>query len=216
MYPVSTFAHRSGGYHHGDLRAELVRAAGALLDEGGPAGMTLRAAARRAGVSHAAPYRHFPSREALLTEVALEGFGRLAAALREAAAGGGRAVAEAYVRFALSQPRRFRLMFAAGSTASAGSRWRDAMQDMLRAFAPAFAGLAPAQEAQRAAAAAWALVHGLAQLMLDERVGPPASDPEARQGFVGEVLGAVRFAIRAQPGQSAMAKLAVLPTDRDP
>ena len=178
--------------------------------------MTLRAAARRAGVSHAAPYRHFPSREALLGEVALEGFARLTAALGEASARGGRAVAEAYVRFALSEPQRFRLMFAAGSTSSGGPRWRDAMQDVACAFAPAFSGLAPGQEAQRAAAAAWALVHGLAQLMLDERVGPPASDPEARQRFVGEVLGAVRFAVRAQPAQPAMAKLAPLPTDRNP
>ena len=197
---MPTFDRRKGAYHHGDLHAALVRAAGALLDESGPAGLTLRAAARRAGVSHAAPYRHFPSREALLAELALQGFARLAAALREAAAaGGGRAVAEAYLRFALSQPQRFRLMFATGPTSRDGARWRDAMQEMAHAFAPAFSGLAAEQETQRAAAAAWALVHGLAQLMLEERVGPPASDPEARQRFVGEVLGAVRFAVRPQP-----------------
>jgi AcrR family transcriptional regulator len=211
---MSTYAPRQRAYHHGDLRVALVRAAGALLDESGPAGLTLRAAARRAGVSHAAPYRHFASREALLMEVALEGFARLRTALHDAAAGGGRAVAQAYVRFALSQPQRFRLMFAAGPASIDGARWRDAMQEMVRAFAPAFSGFAPAQETQRAAAAAWALVHGLAQLTLDERIGPSASDPEARHRFVAEVLGAVRFAVRAQPVQSATANPARPPIDR--
>ncbi len=214
---MSTYAHRKGAYHHGDLRAALVRAAGALLDASGPDGLTLREAARRAGVSHAAPYRHFPSREALLAAVALEGFTRLRAALREAAAGGGRAVAETYLRFALSQPQRFRLMFAAAPASIDGTPWRDAMREVARAFAPAFSGLAPEQETQRAAAAAWALVHGLAQLMLDGRVGPSASDPDARQRFVGEVLGAVRFALRAQPAQSVTAQRAPLPpTGRTP
>jgi len=194
-----------------------MRAAGGLLDESGAEGLTLRAAARRAGVSHAAPYRHFASREALLAEVAREGFARLGAALRDAAPRGGRAVAEEYVRFALSQPQRFRLMFAAGPTSIDGARWREVMQEVTRAFAPAFSGLAPEQDAQRGAAAAWALVHGLAQLMLDGRVGPPASDPDARQRFVGEVLGAVRFAVRARPARSATAGLAPLPTtDRAP
>jgi len=199
---MSTSIRQRRGYHHGDLRVALVRAAGALLRESGPAGLTLREAARRAGVSHGAPYRHFANREALLSEVALEGFARLSEALREAAPRGGRAVAQAYVRFALEQPQRFRLMFWGESGSIEQRPWRDAAQDTARAFAEAFSGFVRGQEdTQRAAAAAWALVHGLSQLMLDGRIGPAATDQEARERFVGEVLGAVRFIFRAQPAQ---------------
>src|ERR1700674_5400381 len=95
-------------YHHGDLPAALLRAAGKTLEKHGPAGLSLRAAARRAGVSHNAPYRHFPGREALLAALAAEGFAMLAERLRGQP---GRAMGEAYVRFALEHPQRFRLMF---------------------------------------------------------------------------------------------------------
>src|ERR1700732_2903880 len=73
------------GYHHGNLRVALVEAALALIAEKGPAGFTIAEAARLAGVSPGAPYRHFRDAEALLAEVALRGFERFAAAL---AAGG--------------------------------------------------------------------------------------------------------------------------------
>src|SRR5581483_949343 len=64
-------------YHHGDLREALMRAAEALIGEVGPRAFTLREVARRAGVSHNAPYRHFASRDDLLRAVAAEGFERL-------------------------------------------------------------------------------------------------------------------------------------------
>ena len=62
-------------YHHGDLRNALLDAARAILEEESLANLSLRAVARRAGVSHAAPYRHFPNHESLLVELAHEGFG---------------------------------------------------------------------------------------------------------------------------------------------
>src|SRR5665647_811069 len=65
------------GYHHGDLRNGLLEAARAILEEQDLSALTLRAVARRAGVSHAAPYRHFPNHEALLVELGLEGFAEL-------------------------------------------------------------------------------------------------------------------------------------------
>src|SRR5207342_1602524 len=68
---------RAKPYHHGDLRNALLDAARALLEEGPFADLSLRAVARRAGVSHAAPYRHFPNHESLLVELALEGFTEL-------------------------------------------------------------------------------------------------------------------------------------------
>src|SRR5436190_10261366 len=105
MFTMST-------YHHGDLPAALLRAAGQTLEKKGIGALSLREAARRAGVSHAAPYRHFPDREALLAALAAEGYAMLGSAQREAAAVHGlRGMGEAYVHFALAHPQRFRLMF---------------------------------------------------------------------------------------------------------
>ncbi|MEJ2173944.1 MAG: helix-turn-helix domain containing protein, partial [bacterium] len=72
---------RKGAYHHGDLRFEILRAAGEILEEQGVAGLSLREAARRAGVSHNAPYRHFADRDVLLAALAAEGFAQLGQAL---------------------------------------------------------------------------------------------------------------------------------------
>src|SRR4051812_42489306 len=96
-------------YHHGDLPPALLKAAGKILEKEGLAGLSLRELARRAGVSHSAPYRHFPDRDALLAALATEGFAQLGQHL---AAHAGQESAAAYVRFALDNPQRFRLMFA--------------------------------------------------------------------------------------------------------
>src|SRR6201996_8823971 len=72
-------------YHHGDLRNGLLDAARAILEESSLSALTLRAVARRAGVSHAAPYRHFPNHEALLVELAIEGFTELKDQITQAA-----------------------------------------------------------------------------------------------------------------------------------
>jgi AcrR family transcriptional regulator len=160
-------------YHHGDLRAAVLEAAGVLIEKEGLAGLSVREAARRAGVSHNAPYRHFADREALLEGLAQEGVAQLERAL---AGLSGRELGEAYVRFARAHPQRFRLMF---------TRRRDAMHER---FARAFAGLGT--EAKVAGAAAWSLVHGLACLMLD---GQLTGDED----FVAKVLGAMRFAQRS-------------------
>src|SRR5258708_321301 len=101
MWPMST-------YHHGDLPAALLKAAGKALEQKGIASLSLRDAARRAGVSHNAPYRHFPHREALLAALAAEGFALLAERLRGRQ---GPELGVAYVQFALQHPQRFRLMF---------------------------------------------------------------------------------------------------------
>src|SRR5256885_13335679 len=95
-------------YHHRDLRAALLRAAGKRLEKQGITALSMREAARRVGVSHNAPYRHFADREALLAALAAQGFEMLGQAMRGHA---GRAMGEAYVRFALQYPQRFRLMF---------------------------------------------------------------------------------------------------------
>src|SRR5258706_6042474 len=105
---MSTSARKKSAYHHGDLRAALLRSAADLLEDQGPGGVLLREVARREGVSHNAPYRHFPDRDALLVALATEGFAILAERLKASA---GKEDAVAYVRFALEHPHRFRLMF---------------------------------------------------------------------------------------------------------
>jgi AcrR family transcriptional regulator len=163
-------------YHHGDLAAAVLAAAAKMLEKEGLAGVSVRAAARRAGVSHNAPYRHFPDRDALLAALAADGFKQLAAALEGRT---GKELGEAYVRFALERPQRFRLMFA-GHVSN---------PELLAKFEGVFAGMG--SDARFAAAAGWSLVHGLAQLVLD---GHFENDAD----FVAKVLGSVRFAVGAQ------------------
>ena len=163
---MSTSSH---GYHHGDLRAALLDSAEQLLDAGGDGAVSLRAAARMAGVSPAAGYRHFDSKEALLSALAARQFAALGEAM--AAAGGTRAgLGRAYVRFALRQPGRFRLMFGPLlSRAKTGS-------PLQRASEAAFAAIAAASPSRDDALRAWSLVHGLAHLLLDGAI--PRDDGE--------------------------------------
>jgi len=111
----------SRGYHHGNLKEALIRAALELIAEKGPAGFTFADAARWAGVSPAAPYRHFRDRDELLADVARRGFEQFAAAL-EAAWDGGRPdpmtaferTGKAYLAFARTAPSYYSAMFEAG------------------------------------------------------------------------------------------------------
>jgi AcrR family transcriptional regulator len=199
---VSTSKRRRQPYHHGDLQSALILTAGKMLEKEGLEALTLRAVARRAGVSHNAPYRHFTEREALLAALAAEGFEWLGAAQRKAAeAGGLRAMGEAYVAFALDNPQRFRLMF--------GGRISIARHEQLREVATkTFAGLSgalsarvpEAQGARDASIAAWALVHGLALLLLGDRIAAAAMNGRERKAYVRDVLASIRFAgVAAQP-----------------
>lgn len=175
-------------YHHGDLRAALLQAAGKALEKQGITGLSLRDAARRAGVSHNAPYRHFADRDALLAALAAEGFRMLGEALRDKP---GRARGEAYVRFALEHPQRFRLMFGGLLPITRYPELRESASGAYQSLVDAWKDM---PEPQIAAAAAWSLVHGLAQLLLDGHFAAHAAE---RDAFVARVLGAVRFAQRA-------------------
>ncbi len=149
-------------------RSAVLAAAARLIEKEGVAGLSVREAARRAGVSHNAPYRHFRDRDSLLAGLAEEGSLLLEKALEGRS---GRELGEAYVRFALAHPQRFRLMFRAGSRSA-----------MLERFAAAFAGVG---EPGIAGLAAWSLVHGLAELAINGCVS--AED-------IPKILGAMRFA----------------------
>src|SRR3954468_6306675 len=103
-------------YHHGELAPTLRQAARAILEEEGLEALSLRSVARRAGVSHAAPYRHYPRREALLADVASEGLAQLRGELAQAAAVPGDRtdrvvrIGGAYLRFASKHEGLLRLM----------------------------------------------------------------------------------------------------------
>jgi AcrR family transcriptional regulator len=196
---MSTSGRKKPAYHHGALEAALVRAAGKILEKEGVEALSLREVARRAGVSHNAPYRHFPEREALLAALAGEGFEWLGAAQRKAAeAGGLRAMGEVYVHFALAHPQRFRLMFGGQISIAKHVRLRELATKTFEGLSGALAARVPeAQGAGDSSIAAWALVHGLAQLLLGGRVSSAAMRGRDDATFVRDVLASMRFAARA-------------------
>lgn len=161
-------------YHHGDLRAALVRAAMELLEEGGEADLSLRAVARRAGVSAAAPYRHYADREALVSAVAAVGYQELAQQLAAAHPSPSTpeqlaSVAIAYVQFALERPALFRIMFT--EPCDRDNDDRVAATAAVAQYVHAIVERAfPEADAEALATAIWALVHGLAFLHLDGKL----------------------------------------------
>ncbi|MEW1776566.1 TetR/AcrR family transcriptional regulator [Streptomyces sp. NPDC086777] len=186
----------SDSYHHGDLRAACLRAARELLEEDGSGALSLRAVARRAGVSPTAPYRHYADRDALVSAVAAEGYRELARNLAAARPAPPSTpddlvdVAVAYVRFALDHPALFRAMFA--EPCDPGSAERTEAAAVLSAYVDtlvrsAFPGGAGAREGLTTAA--WALVHGLAFLHLDGKLD--ASSPETVAERVGTAVRAM-------------------------
>ncbi|MGY4925723.1 TetR/AcrR family transcriptional regulator [Streptomyces sp. 900105755] len=179
-------------YHHGDLRAACLRAARELLEEDGSSGLSLRAVARRAGVSATAPYRHYADREALVSAVAAQGYRELAEYLLAAHPAPATpdelaAVAVAYVRFALDRPALFRVMFAESCDPNSEERVAAtaAISEYVRGVVR---GAFPGADADALSVTVWALVHGLAFLHLDGKLD--AATPEL-------VADQVRTAVRA-------------------
>jgi AcrR family transcriptional regulator len=168
-------------YHHRDLRAALVRAAMDLLEEGGEAELSLRAVARRAGVSAAAPYRHYDDREALVSAVAAVGYRELAERLAAAHPSPSTpdelaSAAVAYVQFALERPALFRIMF--GGPCDRDSDERVAATAAVSLYVRGIVERTfPQADSEALATAVWALVHGLAFLHLDGKLD--AATPSA-------------------------------------
>lgn len=170
-------------YHHGDLRAALVAEGLKLIGSGPADALSLREIARNAGVSATAVYRHFPDKAALLGALCREGHGMMAGAFRQAMAGKGDslsafvAMGRAYVQFALAHPALFRLMMAqpgAGPVRApepcAEDRPEDGMTLLVRALDDLYGPDMPARLREMRRLKSWALVHGLAMLMLDGQV----------------------------------------------
>ena len=175
---------RSGprGYHHGNLKEALIRAALELIAEKGPAGFTFAEAARWAGVSPAAPYRHFRDRDELLADVARRGFDAFATVLA-AAWDGGRPdvftafdrVGKAYLHFARTEPAYYSAMFEAGIPPEANPELREAGERafaVLRTAAERLVATMPAQKRPPVLMMAlhiWAMSHGIASLVRSRR-----------------------------------------------
>ena len=169
--------HGRAGYHHGNLREALIDAALNLIAQKGPAGFTFADAARSAGVSSAAPYRHFRDRDELMASVALRGFEQFEAALARAWDGGRPdaftaldRLGKAYLEFARAEPAFYSAMFEAGVPAGANPALRDAGERafaVLRASADAICAAMPAAGRPPALMVAlhiWGMAHGVASL----------------------------------------------------
>ena len=198
-----------GPYHHGNLKASLLRAAIELIGETGPGGFNLREVARRAGVSHNAPYRHFRNKEDLLAEVSGEGFAELNAALLEGVDSEGSALARlkragySYVAFALRRPEHFAAMFDSAVLDPPSLPTNES------AFATLVGvidlcqreGQLPDGGTAYRALLAWSLMHGIAKLAVSRRL--PFRSPDEILQFSVSALDALITSLRL-PLDSAM------------
>lgn len=195
-------------YHHGALRSALVQASIALAREGGPDRVILREAARAAGVSHSAAYRHFADREALLAEVARFARNELAAEMRRQVNRAKdprrrlRAVGTAYIDFALTEPGLFRTAFASHPATSRSTEDGRETEDPSHSTAIAdpfdvlgqvldeaqAAGLLDPRRRAGAEIAAWSAVHGLAGLLLDGPLPTSAAGIKFSRGQVLDLI----------------------------
>lgn len=172
-------------YHHGDLRSALVEAAIALASERGPEGLTLREVAARVGVTHPAAYRHFEDKTALLAALAEDGYLLLAEALSASLAGAGapraprerlRALASAYVGFALDRPAQYRIMW--GPRLNTDGRFPSLEAAIARAFDLVRGELERGQAAgafrsglpRDRAIGLWVIAHGYVELVAQRRI----------------------------------------------
>ncbi len=193
-------------YHHGDLAAALIAAAQAILAERGLDGFTLRECARRASVSHAAPAHHFGDANGLLTAVATSGYERLTQDMREVAEREQDrgtalvAIGVAYVRFALTHPALFRLMFHSDrldrsndAFSAAGKAAFEVLSGRLAAVRGREAPLTRSETGRNPTLLrAWAVVHGMETLAIEGRLGPRGKIHDR------ELLDTVRAALSMQ------------------
>lgn len=197
-------------YHHGDLRRALLDAARQLAEERGIDGFTLREVARRAGVSHAAPYHHFSDKTALVEALAIETYKRLAQTLQQAydRKGGNAldrlgAIGIAYVEFAVKHPAEFRLLTRfevcppPSDSQLTGTFVLPPLEDAANeAYNVLIGTIQEGQEAklvaegdlESLALTCWASVHGLAVLILDGLIGKKPAHAQMQVSELAEIV----------------------------
>ncbi|MGJ4952235.1 TetR/AcrR family transcriptional regulator [Bradyrhizobium sp. HKCCYLS20291] len=221
------------GYHHGNLKEALLQAALDLIAQKGAAGFTFADAARMAGVSPAAPYRHFRDRDELLSSIAQRGFEQFEAQL-SAAWDDGRPdtvtaferVGKAYLAFARSEPAFYSAMFESGVAADSTPGLMAAGErafGVIRAAAERLAALAPAgvprPPAMMMALHIWSMAHGIASLFARgdaARRKLPMSPEELLEAEVLIYLRGLGFPTDRRPAASAAAEPPPLPDDEKP
>lgn len=188
-------------YHHGDLRSALLEAALAVLTEIGPQGLSIREVARRAGVSHAAPYRHFADRDELILAVVEQGFELMQQTMAAEKANAGPAPLDqfaasglAYVNFALEHPAYYRVMFSGDLLSSTGhvafqhtsSRAiREMVSDI--ELGQQMGVLRPGDPVTQALTI-WSTIHGFVSIVNDNRIGHLIGKPFSLENIRDEVL----------------------------
>lgn len=178
-------------YHHGNLKPALLAAAVELTAEVGPAAFTLREVARRAGVSHNAPYRHFRDKNELMAAVAQQGFEHLQAAMTDGVRGEADplkrlwAAGLAYIDFALGAPEHLQVMFdwplameRYPELTAAGAQAFNTLLDLIGDYRRTADAPSGDVDNYKVALTAWSLVHGIAKLAISGRLG--LSSPEVR------------------------------------
>ena len=169
-------------YHHGDLRNALIEAGVEILEEEGNSAISLRKVARKVGVSHAAPYRHFENKELLIAAIAEEGYGKLEEKMKGAIdnfPGDSRVqlieLGWAYIQFALENPNHLRVMFTDFSEAcelETTSTFDVLVQAIM---AGQEANEVVAGDAMSLALTLWSTVHGLSTLLIENKIPPVSS-----------------------------------------
>lgn len=179
----------SVNYHHGDLKASLIKAAGVILTRDGADALSLRAIAQQVGVSHTAPYSHFKNKKELIRAVIDQGFESLAEAMQQAEKQSNKprdnlalTYGAAYLQFAISNPQLYRLMLgqiearglkkASPDTYFSGEN--QALKDPFFLLENAFKKIVTdSSEVKNKALGAWALVHGMAALLIEGYITVP-------------------------------------------
>lgn len=190
---------KRGAYHHGQLRQAAIEAALAIVARDGVTGLSLRDVARRLGVSHQAPYRHFADKGALLDAIAADGFDLLVSELRETSAREADPVTRViecgftYVAFARQHVAHYRVMFAEPDSERGTPPTDDSGQTAFHVLLEAIAsgqkrGAFHAAPARELALASFAFVHGLAMLLIDRKL-PPLPDAAVRALLSHQVQG---------------------------
>jgi AcrR family transcriptional regulator len=192
-------AEASKPYHHGDLRRALMESADAILERDGPNALSLRAVAREAGVSPAAPYHHFKDKDELLGAVAREGFARLSLALVEAGGGAERDPQEkmsdlgvAYVRFAQTHPALYRVMYDCARAEDAMPQKPDHEHDGFQILKDAMTKVGGNHVSETdihlASIASWCAAHGLAEMSSFIQFRPLKAQLGGEEAFLRGVL----------------------------